>query len=292
MIKVSRTQLAIRAALIHCLPADDRVMLFEKQQLRLRKAIQSQQMHQPPVPPQFVPAIPGSSRFGQYGGDAGSSNSPLSLSALNVKSNPALRVKSSGGGSLSPGKSSSGSQSPKAMPPFNNMVRATHGPTLASVVLPPAPTEKNIYEWEVDGRDASSKKRIFLDGSSYCPTNRAGLYVRELREMPPETEVDEQTGLPVPGASYGTVVGVVGSEELPEKYIDFQIVLTADEMSTLISRKRILNRSDLQHHKSQMSSANVHITTPYIDHSRVMRDHFRPNHPEKWVSKDDIRPNK
>lgn len=280
--------------------ADDRTSLFEKQQLRLRKAIQTHQMHQPSVPTHFIQSLPrGSGSPSTSPFDNSSANSPLSLSALNGQVPSPITARSGyananaasiSASASSPGRpqSSNGSRvHQKAIPPFNNTVRPNYTRTLASVVLPPAPTEK-IYDWESRDKD-TVKKRLFLDGSSYCPTNQPGMYIREVRETVTENDVDEH-GLPVAG--YGNVVGIIGTEDLPDKYIDFQIILTAEEMSTLISRRRITSRSDIQLAKSQLVSGNVHISTPYVDPSRVMKDHFRPNHPEKWVSKEDIRPNK
>jgi hypothetical protein len=251
-------------------------------------------MHQPPVPAHFVPAIPKSSpSMHQF--DNSSTNSPLSLSALNGQMSSPITVRTGNNASVSgssPGRpqSSNGSRiQQKAIPPFNNTVRPNYSRTLASVVLPPAPTEK-IYDWESKDNKDNMKKRLFLDGSSYCPTTQPGLYVRELREQVTENDIDEN-GLPVSG--YGNVVGVISAQDLPDNHIDFQLILTAEEMSTLISRRRIaVSRSDVQLANNQLASGNVHISTPYVDPSRVMKDHFRPNHPEKWVSKQDIRPNK
>ena len=169
-------------------------------------------------------------------------------------------------------------------------------------MLPPPPTE-SIYEWETKGNsDPVPKKRLFLDGSSYCPTSQPGMYIREIREEThprnQEEEEDEWSpdGLPNVQANSGVVLGavsgVVGSEDLLDDYVDFQIVLTAEEMSALISRRRITSRPDIQLAKSQLVSNNVHISTPFVDQSRVMKAHLRPDNPEKWMDKDGIRPNK
>jgi hypothetical protein len=64
------------------------------------------------------------------------------------------------------------------------------------------------------------------------------------------------------------------------KYVDFQIVLSQDELVALAARKK-QERLDSKSYKSQFSAQSVHISVPYVDPCR--RHVFRQDTPEKWV---------
>jgi len=126
----------------------------------------------------------------------------------------------------------------------------------AKAVEPERMTKKpvtRIYDWE-DGRKLRGK--IQVDDDSFVPTSVAGVYVRE-----------------------------DGMDQMPssEKWIDVKVVLDQDELKTLASRKKALKRVQ----KMGLASSNfvsVQSSTPYIDQRRIVKETYRPDHPEKWLN--------
>lgn len=257
-----------------CFP-DERAILFEKQRLRLRKAFQSVSM------PSHSPA-PGSVQISlnRAGGTYSPDAPPLTMAALNSSISSGrefdiggstaqsgeqfmlysqARSSASGGGVGRgvPGTSLDEFSSTSAIN-FKLMGSTKKGPP------PPAP----IYAWEVSSSSArTGRRKLVLDGMHFLPTDLPGMYARE-------DEVD---------ADIGELV------TLPEKFVDFQIILTADEISALISRTRIASRSDIHDPKNAMMASSVHAAHPFVDSTRLMQDYFRTKKPEKWVHRGDLR---
>lgn len=126
----------------------------------------------------------------------------------------------------------------------------------AKAVEPEKMTKKlvnRIYDWE-DGH--KSRGKIQVDDHSFVPTSVEGVYIRE-----------------------------DGVEQIPssEKWIDIKVVLDEDEIKTLASRKKALKRAQ---NMGLMSSNFVSIqsSTPYIDPRRIVKETYRPDHPEKWLN--------
>ena len=129
-----------------------------------------------------------------------------------------------------------------------------------------------IYEWEgqseSDRRMQARQTALIVDHLTYCPSATNGFYRRT-------DEHEEQ-------------FDNIASDD---KFIDFQIILTKDEISALAARKRSLQiHTDKVLHKSTAASKSVHAATPYIDQYRITKELMRPNKPEKWVHPTGLRP--
>jgi hypothetical protein len=70
-----------------------------------------------------------------------------------------------------------------------------------------------------------------------------------------------------------------------DKYFDVQIILNQEELNALVSRQRIRSREDVKPKNNSLAAKNVHIATPFVDSSRLMKNYFRTDHPEKWVDR-------
>ena len=212
--------------------SDERSILFEKERLRLRKAVQDAlkaSSAATPVASAAAAALTGGGKMSgvvkhisfrktpskkKTAGDSAVDNLDASLSA-------------GGGGNKTPAK---------------------------------------IYDWE--GQDegkagAPERGMISVDGSIFAPCREPGMYVAAKEELDPAA---------------------------PEEYVDVQVVLSKHEVTLLASR--MLKREDPQksHFKSQMSSGSVHHAAPYVDQSKLLKDLYRPTHPEAWIA-GDLRPN-
>eukprot|EP01034_Spumella_vulgaris_P032474 gene32474-40078_t len=136
-----------------------------------------------------------------------------------------------------------------------------------------------IYAWEEENKPTSGALQI--DNILYTPTTTNGFYNRSM-------------GSPAPGTksffSRANTLAHTEQEVQPsDKYCDFQIVLTLEELTTLASRKKSEVRGDSKLHRSQAAATSVHSTTPYIENRRIVQAMLRPNAPEKWISKDGLR---
>lgn len=119
------------------------------------------------------------------------------------------------------------------------------------------PSVSNIYAWE-DGSVKPQRKEIYLEDFCYHPSTTPGFYNRMVAE-------DESKDLVI-----------------SDKFIDFQIVLTQEEITTLAARKKA-EKPDIKLAKSQAAATSVHLSTPYVDPKRIINDMLRPGHPDRWV---------
>jgi hypothetical protein len=56
-----------------------------------------------------------------------------------------------------------------------------------------------------------------------------------------------------------------------------------EELNALVSRQRIRGRGDVKPPNNDMASRNVHLTTPFVDNTRLMKNYYRTDRPDKWV---------
>lgn len=109
----------------------------------------------------------------------------------------------------------------------------------------------------VASKDDPTRDKI-VEGITYLPTNMAGYYIRQ--DAPQ-----------------------VGNND---KYIDFQIILTQDELNTLVQRKKALLRMNGGINSATTGTPNkisIQASTPYIDPCRHFE--YRPVQQDKWVGK-------
>lgn len=121
-----------------------------------------------------------------------------------------------------------------------------------SIIQPMEMTKKStnqIYHWET-GRD--SRIKIDIDECSYVPTKSPGIYSRE-------EEVAKNN-----------------------KWLDVKIVLTADELETLVKRKQAMKRVKNQG-LNLPNQGSIQSSTPYVDPRRIQREIYRPDQPHKWI---------
>ncbi len=106
-------------------------------------------------------------------------------------------------------------------------------------------------------KEEGSKEKV-VEGVTFLSTNMPGYYIRQ-------------------------DAAVIGPSD---KYIDFQIVLSPEEVTTLIQRKKALMRINGGVNSattSTPSKPSIQASTPYIDPGRLFE--YRPVQQDKWVSK-------
>jgi len=126
----------------------------------------------------------------------------------------------------------------------------------------PAP----IYTWE-ENNERAERVPIEVGGATFLPSKQVGFYNRQ----------DPHHG------GFDTT-------PLPERYVDFQIVLSAEELTTLAARKKTLTSRVGQSPRG--IKPTLHSSTPYVDPRRIQRDLLRPVNPDKWLSSEGLRPYK
>lgn len=122
-----------------------------------------------------------------------------------------------------------------------------------------------IYAWE-ESNERPERVPIDIGGVTFLPSKQVGFYNRQ------------------------DVVQVgFDSTPLPEKHVDFQIILSAEELTTLAARKKAASTRMATQKNAQPS---LHISTPYVDPRRIYKDHLRPTNPDRWISAEGLRPYK
>ena len=139
-----------------------------------------------------------------------------------------------------------------------------------------SPSKQPLYAWE-DPNGGNKHGAIVIENNMFVPTSVNGFYDRVDNNRSSYSLNDPNGGLPV--------------APLSDKYCDFQIVLTHEELTTLASRKKA-DRPDAKLHRSQAASMSVHSTTPYVDSRRIQKSLMRPDNPEKWIHPEGMRPYK
>lgn len=117
-----------------------------------------------------------------------------------------------------------------------------------------------IYAWE-DRSDKYIRQEFILDPFAYEPSSTPGFYSRKLNE----------------------------EEEPPssDKFIDFQIILSHEEMIALAARKKA-ERADVKLVKNQAATTSINYSTPYIDQKRIMKEMLR-GQPDKWMASESMK---
>jgi hypothetical protein len=246
---------------------DDRIILFQKECLRLRKALQSQgsasrdarsvNTNDRSTSPTGTPL---SSKFHNQaaktpisqGGPVATSTTPSvhSIRTMSTNHRPA-------GSSVSPTPPSARSQS-GARSVANTSTVITEARTSMTHSQP-------IYAWE-EGNERAERIPLDIGGVTFLPSKQVGFYNRQ-----------------------DTVQAGFDSTPLPDKYVDFQIILSAEELTTLASRKKAASTRLVAMKGNQQS---LHCSTPYVDPRRIYKDHLRPSNPDRWISSEGLRPYK
>ena len=123
-----------------------------------------------------------------------------------------------------------------------------------------APTP--IYNWESDSAKVD-RKELIIGKNKFVPSNFNSIYTT----LPEGNSKDN-------------------NEQLCSQYVDFQVVLTKEEMEVLAARRKKLyisatanaqnlssiNCTNKAVHKSHAASMSLHKSTPYIDPKRIQRE--------------------
>lgn len=139
-----------------------------------------------------------------------------------------------------------------------------------------SPSKLPQYAWE-DPNSGQKHGAIVIDNAMFVPTPTNGFYDRQDNSRSSYSLNEPSGGLPM--------------APLSDKYCDFQIVLTLEELTTLASRKKA-DRPDVKLHRSQAASMSVHTSTPYVESRRIQKSLMRPDNPEKWIHPEGMRPYK
>eukprot|EP01035_Chromulina_nebulosa_P036193 gene36193-48732_t len=138
----------------------------------------------------------------------------------------------------------------------------------------PSPSQQpaKIYTWESTegGRSAQQRQPIEVDGVIFDPSSTEGFYSRRTNQHPVEGRDGEGDAAFSEYTSFNS------------KYMDFQVILTNEELTALAARKRA-DRRDIKSDKSQAASASPLTASPYIEPRRIRDALLRPDQPEKWI---------
>ena len=124
---------------------------------------------------------------------------------------------------------------------------------------------KPIYAWELKNLEKVERSTISNEYGTFLPSLKAGIY----------TSVGDTT-------------------EVHARHVDFQVVLTEDEMMTIISRQKALRQEALHRQRfterRKENRLGLMASSPYIDKRRVHREIYRHDNPEKWTDRRGFRP--
>jgi len=295
---------------------DDRAILFEKQRLRLRKLVQTygpssggsvhgstggissnrgSRSGTPPHTPSASSSIGGSHR--KQSGNASISKSiaaslSLQLPGAIQSSNTSMVHSTNNSSCVTPRTLQSHQR--RNMPAMSitsaaagvhagDMVMATTTRSQRGVVNPP-PSNK-IYAWESSAiekhtlaapAEVSQRVAIEVDGVRYEPAAAEGFYNRRGRSRGKRDEMDIHDDEDEEEEDEQTRTGL-------NRFVDFQILLTAEELTTLAARRRA-DRKDVKLDKSQAASQSLLAALPYVEPRRVSQGLLRPDQPDKWIN--------
>lgn len=257
---------------------DERAILFEKERLRLRKTIQ---------------IILNASNPSALG----ASNSVAS-SHPNRSQNHSHTQSHSQGQNQSLAATASQHSAPQQAPAPQTPVQLSLpglAQTNTSVSVnrskrSPGSTSKPIYAWETGQTGDRQRSSVTIDSIVFEPTALPGFYKRVARQVHKKSPIQgEEEGEMADDADQEEIVEEEDFVELSDKFVDFQIILTEEEMRTLASRKK-RERDDVKLLKSQAAATSIHSATPYIDPKRITQELLRPQQPDKWVASEGMRP--
>jgi hypothetical protein len=222
---------------------DERAIIFEKERLRLRKALQS------------LNAAANGSVAGRSGVETTRTQSMTGNRSTTLPEDFDLNVSSSthqrslalsspaNDRNMFPTVESSSVKSTG-----RNMKVPTPSPAGRSTIsLSSKRVSQPIYSWEEKSDKVIPRSAILIDNLSFYPTPIPGFYARG----------DE-------------------SETMSDRFIDFQIMLTQEEILTLAARKKA-ERPDAKLSKNIAAATSVHTSTPYVDPRRLQQELLRPN---------------
>ncbi len=264
--------------------SDERSILFERERLRLRKAIQESsavQVSGPSSAPASSHVFTGAAQMAAFSTPSqayGSENRSAVKMGQGI-STPAAPARA-------PEVTARGAAANASL---NNPSPSKNDGTMAGQygtdMLSHNPTKK-IYAWE-KGQTSEVRRPIIVEGAKFLPAEKVGMYIR-----------DETIGAGRGGSSSGGGDGASGESKSAasgtgskQQHIDMFVVLTADEVNILASRLQHRKASDKALFKNQGAAKGVQHSTPFIDQARVQEQLLRPDHPDRWIDKVSIRPN-
>jgi hypothetical protein len=236
--------------------SDERSILFEKQRLRLRRAIQT-----------VTTGTVGSSAV-----------KPSKNGESSATAGASVKVDISGTSAAADFHTPRGKEKPMAQRGTGTGTRARMSPTKNATRTPAYSHPKSpgsvasassqpIYAWELSAHQmgeaiSAIRERITTETASFIPSNDMGVYVCDSMES-----------------------NNADSNDL----VDFQVVLSAEEFQVYVSRRRnavaekkhserfIDTKKTTEEKKSLLSSG------PYVDPKRIQNELLRPAQPHKWV---------
>lgn len=270
---------------------DERAVLFEKERLRLRKVLQNY-VNQPTTNIQQIPSSPRDGNSVNKTIDTRSIHSsttgrgfsnqqqqpPSSFDQREIDNQQQLQqqfqqMKTSPNLSIN-ANSLNVTKSNTSVPNASTQLLSTR----KSPVSP-----QPIYAWE-ERSEKPSRNTLTVDDVVYEPTSRAGFYKRIGTTNTSPGSPGEGDEDPFEG---GGGVNLEDDDDEQnnrnnDRFIDFQIVLTHDEITALAARRK-KERDDIKLVKSKAAATSVHSATPYIDPRRIKLDMLRPGHPDRWL---------
>lgn len=215
---------------------DERAILFEKERLRLRKALQ----------PFYTSSSSKDTRSMSASEIYESTMSRGAQDRLSVS-----QLSKSSRQLVSSNKSNHSLHSLLANPPPKSPANQAANRSLRS-----PNSQAKIYAWE-DREGKPPRSSFEVCGAVFDPSSQSGFYSRRLAREEME-------------------------DFYSDKFIDMQIILTQEELTTLAARIKV-DRQDVKLLKNQAASTSVHTSVPYIDPTRIKQDMLRPGHPDRWL---------
>ena len=246
---------------------DERIILFEKERLRLRKALQSQ-----PSASRDARSVNTNDRSGSpsstpmggklYNNASNSNtNNPNHPSmAFNSSNTPSVHTTTRTMSSSSHRKPSAGnSNSPTPQSGRSHTgSRVNANSTVMTENRSSMGLSQSIYAWE-DNNERPERIPLEICEVVFIPSKQVGFYNRE------------------------------DTDQLPEKHVDVQIVVSAEELTTLAARKKAASARALAAKQGSTGQPpSLHSSTPYVDPRRIHKDLLRPTNPDKWISADGL----
>lgn len=168
-------------------------------------------------------------------------------------------------------QNSTGQRVSRIVTPLGNKSVASGTASVGSSTAKKSPT-KPLYAWE-DPNANQKNGAIVINNVMFVPTAINGFYGRQDNSR----------------SSYSLNEASTPMAPQSDKYCDFQVVLTLEELTTLANRKRS-DRPDVKLHRSKAAAMSVHSSTPYVDNKRIEKSLLRSDNPEKWINPDGMRP--
>jgi len=127
-------------------------------------------------------------------------------------------------------------------------------------------SNKPLYAWELAKKEELVRNPINSENGTFVPSHTKGIYV------------------------------LMGEEDIEEsrRHIDYQVILTEDELMTIVARQRAVRAEQLHRQrftaKVKENKLGIMASGPYMDSKRVLKDHYRHDQPEKFTVKGGFRP--